>query len=73
MANKTNKPNKTDAPKNKCDFTQVKGVLMLLVVMSAIYAIATIALGTGTEVVPKALTAPLSLWVLCQLVNRFTR
>ena len=73
MAKKINKLNKTDAPKNKRDFTQVKGMFMLLVVMSAIYSIATIALGTGTEIVPKALTAPLALWVLCQLVNRFTR
>ena len=70
MAKKTNK---TDAPQNKRDFTQLKGVLMLLVVMSAIYSIATIALGTGDEIVPKVLTAPLALWVLCQLVNRFTR
>ena len=73
MANKINKPNKTDAPKNKRDFTQVKGIFMLLVVMSAIYSIATIALGTGTDIVPKALTAPLSLWVLYQLVRKFTR
>lgn len=73
MAHKTNKPNKTDAPKNKRDFTQLKGVLMLLVVMSAIYSIATIALGTGTEIMPKALTAPLALWVLCELTKRFAR
>ena len=73
MANKINKLNKTDAPKNKRDFTQLKGIFMLLVVMSAIYSIATTALGTGTEIVPKALTAPLALWTLCQLVNRFTR
>ena len=73
MANKTNNQNKTDAHKKKRDFTQVKGILMLLVVMSAIYSIATIALGTGTEIVPTALTAPLAVWVLCQLVNRFTR
>ena len=73
MANKTNKQNKTDAPKNKRDFKQLKGVLMLLVVMSAIYSIATIALGTGTEIVPKALTAPLALWTLCELTKRFAR
>lgn len=73
MANKTNKPNKTDAPKNKRDFTQVKGVLMMLVVMSAIYSIATIALGTGDEIIPKALTAPLALWTLCELTKRFVR
>ena len=64
MAHKINKPNKTDAPKTKRDFTQVKGIFMLLVVMSAIYSIATIALGTGTEIVPNALTAPLALLVL---------
>ena len=73
MAKKTNKPNKTDAPKNKRDFTQVKGILMLLVVMSAIYSIATIALGTGDEIVPKVLTAPLVIWVLCELTRRFTK
>lgn len=73
MANKTNKLNKTDAPKNKRDFTQVKGIFMLVVVMSAIYSIATIALGTGDEIVPKVLTAPLVLWTLCQLINRFTK
>ena len=73
MANKTNKQNKTDAPKNKRDFKQLKGVLMLLVVMSAIYSIATIALGTGTEITPKALTAPLALWTLCELTKRFAR
>lgn len=73
MANKINKPNKTDAPKNKRDFTQLKGVFMLLVVMSAIYSIATIVLGTGTEIMPKALTAPLALWALCELTKRFTR
>ena len=72
MANKNNKPNKTDAPKKR-DFTQVKGILMLLVVMSAIYSIATIALGTGTEIVPKVLTAPLALWTLCELTRRFTK
>ena len=71
MANKIN--TKKETVKAKRDFTQVKGMFMLLVVMSAIYSIATIALGTGTEIVPKALTAPLALWVLCQLVNRFTR
>ena len=73
MAKKINKPNKTDAPKNKRDFMQVKGILMLLVVMSAIYSIATIAIGTGTEIVPKALTAPLAVWVLCELTKRFTK
>lgn len=72
MANKTNKTNKTDAPKKR-DFIQVKGIFMLLVVMSAVYSIATIALGTGDEIVPKVLTAPLALWVLCQLINRFTK
>ena len=71
MAKKIN--TKKETVKAKRDFTQVKGMFMLLVVMSAIYSIATIALGTGTEIVPKALTAPLALWVLCQLVNRFTR
>lgn len=73
MAKKINKLNKTDAPKNKRDFMQVKGILMLLVVMSAIYSISTIALGTGTEIVPKALTAPLAVWVLCELTKRFTK
>ena len=73
MANKINKLNKTDAPKNKRDFTQVKGILTLLVVMSAIYSIATIALGTGDEIVPKALTAPLVIWVLFELTRRFTK
>jgi len=72
MANKINKPNKTNAPKQR-DFTQVKGIFMLLAVMSAIYSIATIALGTGDEIIPKVLTAPLALWTLCQLINRFTK
>ena len=71
MASKINKQKET--VKAKRDFTQVKGMFMLLAVASAIYSIATIALGTGTEIVPKALTAPLAVWVLCQLVNRFTR
>lgn len=73
MANKINKPNKTDAPKKKRDFTQVKGIFMLLVVMSSVYSIATIALGTGTDVLPKALTAPLVIWVLFELTRRFTK
>ena len=73
MANKTNKPNKTDASKNKRDFTQVKGILMLLVVMSAIYSIATIVLGTGSEIMPKALTAPLAAWAVIELVKRFSK
>ena len=73
MANKINKPNKTDAPKKKRDFTQVKGIFMLLVVMSAIYSIATIVLGTGSEILPKALTAPLAAWAVIELVKRFSK
>ena len=70
MANKTDK---VKQPKAKRDFSQVKGVFMLLVVMSAIYAIATIVLGTGEEVVPKALLVPLTLWVICELTRRFAK
>ena len=70
MANKTDK---VKQPKTKRDFSQVKGVFMLLVVMSAIYAIATIVLGTGTEVLPKALLVPLALWTVCELTRRFTK
>ena len=71
MANKIN--TKKETVKAKRDFTQVKGMFMLLVVMSAIYSIATIALGTGDEIVPKVLTAPLVIWVLCELTRRFTK
>ena len=70
MANKTDK---VKQPKAKRDLSQVKGVFMLLVVMSAIYAIATIVLGTGDEVLPKALLAPLTLWVVCELVKKFAK
>ena len=70
MANKTDK---VKQPKTKRDFSQVKGVFMLLVVMSAIYAIATIVLGTGAEVLPKALLVPLTLWVICELTRRFAK
>lgn len=71
MANKINKQKET--VKAKRDFTQVKRMFMLLAVASAIYSIATIALGTGDEILPKALTAPLATWAVVELVKRFSK
>ena len=71
MANKIN--TKKETVKAKRDFSQVKGMFMLLAVASAIYSIATIALGTGDEILPKALTAPLAAWAVIELVKRFIK
>lgn len=71
MANKIN--TKKETVKAKRDFSQVKGMFMLLAVMSAIYSIATIVLGTGDEILPKALTAPLAAWAVIELVKRFSK
>lgn len=73
ITNMANKTDKVKEPKAKRDYSQIKGVFMLLVVMSAIYAIATIVLGTGEEILPKVLISPLALWVLCELTKRFTK
>ena len=71
MANKIN--TKKETVKAKRDFSQVKGMFMLLAVASAIYSIATIVLGTGSEILPKALTAPLAAWAVIELVKRFSK
>ena len=71
MANKIN--TKKETVKAKRDFAQVKGMFMLLAVASAIYSIATIVLGTGDEILPKALTAPLAAWAVIELVRRFSK
>lgn len=73
MANKINKPNKTDAPKNKRDFTQVKGALRMIVVIAEVYAAATLMLVVDGDYFMKTAAAVLTLDALCELIRRFTR
>lgn len=73
MANKINKPNKTDAPKKKRDFTQVKGALRMIVVIAEVYAAALLLLVVDGDYFMKAAAAVLTLDALVELVRRFTR
>ena len=73
MANKTDKQNKTDAPKARRDLTQLKGALRMIVVIAEVYAAALLLLVVDGDYFMKAAAAVLTLDALVELVRRFTR
>ena len=73
MANKTDKQNKTDAPKKKRDLTQLKGALRMIVVIAEVYAAALLLLVVDGDYFMKAAAAVLTLDALFELTRRFTR